>query len=205
MVQWMSNNDTAPPLSILQPESSKQVNEAIIVSNFGEGLPNLRPPVDEVGMFVAGPPFLARATETVIAVPSLQVFSTGLLVAVDVHLRAVDTPDSCRDELHKIMRDDGEPLPGRLHLAVTYPDGTVTQNLHKPKPAPGSPYRAALRHRASQSGPYWELSYWIRDLPSAGTVTLALEWPDREIDLNRFDIPGEAIDTAAAQVRRLWS
>ena len=139
-------------------------------------------------------------------VPDIQVYSTGLLVPLDIRLQENDTPGSCRVEILKLMHNDREPTFGRLHMALAYPDGTITQNLDKPEPPSlGSRYRAPLLEAAGQSGPRWQLAYWVRDLPTPGTTTLTIEWLNRDLNLTRFEISSEAIADAYDRIQYLWA
>jgi hypothetical protein len=170
------------------------------------GPPDYQPPHDEIAGSLTGPPYVAHGIRTAVIVPSIQVYSTGLLVPLDVRLQENATPGSCRTELLRLMHNDREPVFGRLHLALTYPDGTITQNLDKPEPPhPGSPYRAPLLQAAGQSGPRWQLAYWVRDLPTPGPTTLTLEWLNRDLNLTRFEIPSDAIAAAYDRIEYLWA
>ncbi|MFC4034766.1 hypothetical protein ACFO3J_25345 [Streptomyces polygonati] len=181
------------------------MNEGIIRIGPAGDPPGAQPPEDEIGAFVAGPPFICRGPSTAVIVPWIQVFSTGLLVMIDVRFRASATPESARLELRRIMHGDDEPMPGRLHVEIGYPDGTITRNLRGPeRPSPGSRQRSALRLGAMQSGPRWELVYWVRGLPTGGAAELRLGWPDRQVDFAGFGIPAAAVGAAVRRVRNPW-
>jgi hypothetical protein len=182
------------------------MNTGALILDSGDGPPDIHPPRNEVAGILTGPPYIVRGPVTAVIIPFVQVFSTGLLIEVSVRFRADDTPEEAQAELRRLMTHNYEPGERRLHIALRYPDGTVTQNLHTSEPSrPGSTYRAALLQHASSSGPQWKLGYWVRSRPTSGTVQLSVGWPAQQIGATDFTFTSADVTVAAARIRDPWA
>ena len=181
-------------------------NVGLVITHSADDPSNSRPPRDEIPGMAAGPPYVTRGPRTSVAIPYIQVFTTGLLIPLEVRFRAAVTPGDAESELRRLMRSDHRTGVDRLHLAVDYPDGTVTQNIDEPENRrPGSSYRSVLLQHAGSSGPTWALGYWIRWLPTAGTVGLTVRWPSQGVITARFELPSQAVQEAEARILDPWA
>jgi hypothetical protein len=167
---------------------------------------------------------LARTPNVAITVPTIQAFSTGCLINVDIVTRrqALSSDDFQALQLavfpHMITGvRAGQPLPDQLlRFGVRFAGGakatTVGQRLDRTQlpqdPPPGPHLSLLLPGMSMRSGDddagvmTWGL--WLWPSPPRERFELAVEWPVGGIELSIVELDGAAIAAAAQQVVSYW-
>ncbi|GAA3798201.1 hypothetical protein GCM10022226_16960 [Sphaerisporangium flaviroseum] len=182
------------------------------------------PPADEMGAVMVSGLILARTPNVAITVPTIQAFSIGCLINVDIVMRRQTlSPDDFQAlELsvfpHMItgVKAD-QPLPDQLlRFGVRFADGakatTVGQRLDRTQlpqdPPPGPQLSLLLPGMSLRSGDddagvtTWGL--WLWPSPPRERFELAVEWPVGGIELSIVELDGAAIVAAAQQAVPYW-
>lgn len=167
---------------------------------------------------------LARVPNVAITVPTLQAFSTGCLINVDIVTRrhTLSPEDFQALQLsvfpHMVtgVKAD-QPLPDQLlRFGVRFADGakatTVGQNLDRTHlqqdPPPGPQLTSLLPGMSMRAGDEdagvmtWGL--WLWPSPPRERFELAVEWPVGGVGLSIVELDGAAIATAAQQAVPYW-
>jgi hypothetical protein len=105
----------------------------------------------------------------------------------------------------------GSPAGGELpddvlRFGVEFADGRRATNLgHRDRTAE-SPPAITLNPRdgSGGGGRSFDFGYWVFPLPPPGTLTFAVEWPARGIELTRHEVDAAPILAAAAKSEQLW-
>ncbi|MEV4804356.1 hypothetical protein AB0K18_30510 [Nonomuraea sp. NPDC049421] len=177
-----------------------------------------------MGGVMAGGQVLARTPNVAIMVPTIQAFSTGCLINVDVVTRRRTlSPDDFRalqlGALPHMITGvrAGQPLPDQLlRFGVRFADGakatTVGQRLDRARlpqdPPPGPHLSLLLPGMSIRSGDddtgvmTWGL--WLWPSPPRERFEFAVEWPVGGIGLSIVELDGGAIAAAAQQAVSYW-
>ncbi|GAA3703963.1 hypothetical protein GCM10022224_082000 [Nonomuraea antimicrobica] len=167
---------------------------------------------------------LARTPNVAITLPTIQAFSTGCLINVDIVTRrqALSPDDFQALQLsvfpHMIIgvRADG-PLPGQLlRFGVRFADGakatTVGQRLDRTQlpqtPPPGPQLSLLLPGMSMRSGDedadVLTMGLWLWPSPPRESFEFAVEWPVGGIELSIVELDGAAIADAAQHAAPYW-
>ncbi|WP_344891259.1 hypothetical protein [Nonomuraea antimicrobica] len=182
------------------------------------------PPADEMGAVMVSRLALARTPNVAITLPTIQAFSTGCLINVDIVTRrqALSPDDFQALQLsvfpHMIIgvRADG-PLPGQLlRFGVRFADGakatTVGQRLDRTQlpqtPPPGPQLSLLLPGMSMRSGDedadVLTMGLWLWPSPPRESFEFAVEWPVGGIELSIVELDGAAIADAAQHAAPYW-
>ncbi|SPL88251.1 unnamed protein product [[Actinomadura] parvosata subsp. kistnae] len=167
---------------------------------------------------------LARTSNVAITVPTIQAFSTGCLINVDIVTRRQTlSPDDFQALQLSVFPHlitgvkAGQPLPDQLlRFGVRFADGakatTVGQRLDRTQlpqdPPPGPQLSLLLPSMSIRSGEEdagvttWGL--WLWPSPPPQRFELAVEWPVGGIELSMVELDGAAIAAAAQQAILYW-
>lgn len=168
---------------------------------------------------------LARSPNVAITLSTIQAFSTGCLINVDIVTRRQTlSPDDFQTlQLsvfpHMItgLRAD-QPLPDQLlRFGVRFADGakatTVGQRLDRTQlpqdPPPGPQLSLLLPGISMRSGDEEDagvmtMGLWLWPSPPPESFELAVEWPVGGIQLSIVELDGTAIAAAARQAVPYW-
>ncbi|MDF5757999.1 hypothetical protein [Spongiactinospora sp. TRM90649] len=167
---------------------------------------------------------LARTPNVAITLPTIQAFSNGCLVNVDlVTRRRTLSPDdfqalqlSVFPQMIAAVRAD-RPLPDQLlRFGVRFADGakatTVGQRLDRtrfPQDPPPAPHLSLLfpgmsMRSGDEDAGVKTMGLWLWPLPPEESFEFAVEWPIGGIDLNIVELDGAAIAAAARQAVSYW-
>ena len=167
---------------------------------------------------------LARTPNVVITVPTIQAFSTGCLINVDIVTRRGNlSPDDFRSLQLSVfphmvtgVKAD-QPLPDRLlRFGVRFADGakatTVGRRWDRTRlpqdPPPGPQLSLLLPGVSMRSGDEdaavttWGL--WLWPSPPRERFELGVEWPVGGVELSIAELDGAAIATTARQAVPYW-
>ncbi|MEU4232603.1 hypothetical protein AB0F17_50620 [Nonomuraea sp. NPDC026600] len=167
---------------------------------------------------------LARTPNVAITLPTIQAFSTGCLINVDIVTRRQTlSPDdfqalqlSVFPHMITGVRAD-QPLPDQLlRFGVRFADGakatTVGQRLDRTQlpqdPPPGPQLSLLLPGMSMRSGDedagVMTMGLWLWPSPPRESFELAVEWPVGGIELSIVELDGVAIAAAAQQAVPYW-
>lgn len=173
------------------------------------------PPANEVPAVVSVRQVLTRGPGVALSLLGARVFSTGVLLELDVRLQRRPTPEQAAG-LHEFLR----PLPGegddhRLVVTVTFADGRSVQledlrsrvwtpereaRLADPNelvlwPTPGS---------SAQMGHARSVALWLGPLPPPGPVVLGWSWPALGVPAGEVVLDGTELTLAGRSAEVLW-
>lgn len=181
------------------------------------------PPAPEMGALMVSGLALSRNPNVAITLPTIQAFSTGCLMSVNIVMRR-----------HTLSRDDFQALQisvfphmitgvsaGRLpdnllRFGVRFADGskatTVGQRFDRtqlPQDTPPGPRLSLLfggvsMRSGDEDAGVITTELWLWPLPPRETFELGVEWPVGGIDLSFVDLDGAAIVSAAQQSVPYW-
>lgn len=177
------------------------------------------PPSGELPAVISVGRFLQRSPRLVMAVKSVEVFTTGCVLELvwtvrrgsetDAQWAAVTEQCFNRPAFRHGARRDGD---GELRFGVGYPDGRkATENGMQPwGPDETGPDGPVLMPAGGGGGggSDEELSYsgkfWVWPFPSDGDLRVVAQWRDRGMDEASVPISGAALTAARKGVRKYW-
>jgi hypothetical protein len=172
------------------------------------------PPQDELGVCLPVSRVLGRSDRAVIALKSITVHSTGMLLELVAVARGLRQAEANGLFHQQHLADPEEGLPdGFIRVGLEYGDGTRVSNLDRrhlwqSDQEPDGPvlYQASGGGgQTGRGGVSMSPAYWLWPLPPAGSLDLAVEWPALGIKLSRTQFEGDAIAGTAQRARSLWS
>lgn len=176
-------------------------------------------PRNELGAPVPLRLVLGRTDQVAIAVVGVTAFSTGVTLTLAIRSRSLRGDENLDPEPavfpfgHPAMRRQlaGELPPELLRFGVQFADGskatTVDGGRWGPGVAPGKSAPAGPILSSSGGGGgegEWDADYWLWPLPPPGTLTFAVEWPSKGIELTMQEVDAGPILEAAATSEALW-
>ncbi len=177
------------------------------------------PPSDELPAVVSVGQFLQRTPTLVMAIKSVEVFTTGCVIELVWTVRRGSETDTewalvteqCfnRPAFRHGARDDGD---GGLRFGVGYPDGRkASENGMRPwSPEEAGPDGPVIMPAGGGggAGSDEELSYsakfWVWPLSSGGDLQVVARWPERGMNECSVPVSGEALAAAAGGIRKFW-
>jgi hypothetical protein len=177
------------------------------------------PPSDELPAVVSVGRFLQRTPRLVMAVKSVEVFTTGCVIELvwtvrrgsetDAEWAAVTEQCFNRPSFRRGAKDDGD---GGLRFGVGYADGRkATEDGMRPwGPEETAPEGPVLMQAGGGggAGSDEELSFsgkwWLWPLPSDGDLRVVARWPDRGMDESSVLISGAALTAPGGEIQRYW-
>ncbi|MBF8194402.1 hypothetical protein ITP53_53855 [Nonomuraea sp. K274] len=186
------------------------------------GLPGwYAPPAEETGTVMVSDLVLARTPDVAITVPTIQAFSTGCLMNVNIALRRRTRPADGFRALqmavfpHMSTGAGAGRLPDDLlRFGVRFADGTkattVGQRFEPPprEPPPGPRLSWLLGGISQRSGDedagIIAVGLWLWPSPPMETFELAVEWPVGGVELSFAELDGSAIAAAARRSVPYW-
>ncbi|MFD9946863.1 hypothetical protein ACFWYW_00380 [Nonomuraea sp. NPDC059023] len=179
------------------------------------------PPAQERGAVLVSDLVLARTQNVAMIVQTIQAFSTGCLINVDVITRLSADDSTLTRAIYQHMATGvkaGAPLPDDLlRFGVRFADGskatTVGQRVGKryppsSAPPPGPQVSWLLPGMSMRSGPddsgVIVAGLWLWPLPPAEPFELAVEWPAGGVELAFAEVDGAAITSAAGRSLPYW-
>jgi hypothetical protein len=182
------------------------------------------PPAEEMCAVMVSGLTLARTPNVAITLPTIQAFSTGCLINVDIVTRRQTlSPDdfqalqlSVFPHMITAVRSD-RPLPDQLlRFGVRFANGakatTVGQRLDRTQlpqdPPPGPQLSLLFPGMSMRSGDedagVMTIGLWLWPSPPRESFELAVEWPIGGIELSIVELDGAAIAAAAQQAVPYW-
>ncbi len=157
---------------------------------------------------------VARTETVAVCVRRLSAYPTGF----ELELVTMSSPDS--DALDpglfgpgamrpRFGRDDQGIPEGMLRFGVQFADGSKATNTAMSAGPPdfeGEPACPVLRtHGGGGGGGGWRQTMWVWPLPSAGPLTIVVEWPAAAIPLTRHELDAQLILDAAKRAQVIFS
>jgi hypothetical protein len=182
------------------------------------------PPADEMGATMVSGLVLARTPNVAITLPTIQAFSNGCLMNVNIVMRQHTTMapadfQALQLSLYPPMITGvsaGRLPDNLLRFGVRYADGTkavtVGQRIDRsqiPQDPPSSPRLSwllggiSMRSGDDDAGVNI-MGLWLWPLPPQETFELAVEWPAGGVKLSIVNLDGAAIAGAAQQPLPYW-
>jgi hypothetical protein len=180
------------------------------------------PPAEEMGATVISRLVLARTPNVAMTLPTIEAFSTGCLINVDIAMRrqTLSSDDFQALQLsvfpHMITGLGAGQLPDQLlRFGVRFADGTkattVGQRLdltELPQDPPPGPRLSMLPDMSLRSGDedadVTIVGLWLWPSPPRDGFEFAVEWPSGGIELTIVELDGAAIADAAQQAIPYW-
>jgi hypothetical protein len=181
------------------------------------------PSAEEMGAVMVSGLVLARTPNVVITVPTIQAFSVGCLLNVDIVMRRHTMPLDDFQALqlsvypHMIRGVSAGRLPDELlRFGVRFADGakatTVGQRFDRTQlpqdPPPGPRLSWLLGGMSMRSGDedagVIPMGLWLWPSPPREIFELGVEWPAGGVELSIVDLDGAAIASAAHQSAPYW-
>lgn len=168
---------------------------------------------------------LARTPNVAMTLSTIQAFSAGCLISVDiVTRRRALSPDQFEalqlsvfpQLIHGLKAD--RPLPERLlRFGVRFADGakatTIGQTLDRtrlPEDPPAGPQLSlqlpgmSMRSGDDEEAGLMTMGLWLWPLPPRESFEFAVEWPVAGIEVSIIELDGAAIAAAAQQAVPYW-
>ena len=176
-------------------------------------------PRNELGAPVPLRLVLAQTDHVAVALVGATAYSTGvaLTLAVRSRRRATEDVDAFHDDPfgfpfgHPLGRrhQSGELPPEILRFGVQFSDGRKATTVGGMVPWAGDAEEAPagpVLHQGGGGGGNgdYESEFWLWPLPPPGSVTFAVEWPAREIELTKHEVDASAFIEASKQSEALW-
>jgi hypothetical protein len=182
------------------------------------------PPADEMGAMLVSGLVLARTPNVAITLPTIQAFSNGCLMNVNIVMRQHTTmpPDDFQAlqlSVYPLMVTgvSAGRLPDKLlRFGVRFANGTkattVGQRIDRsqiPQDPPSGPRLSwllggmSMRSGDDDAGVN-VMGLWLWPLPPQETFELAVEWPAGSVALSIVNLDGAAIVSAAQQSLPYW-
>lgn len=167
------------------------------------------PPENEIGVALPTRLALYRSDQIAVVIQELVAYTTGFEIAVSTRLRTgflAPGPGMFNGPLQP-----GKPLPAELfRFGIEFADGTRGSNLargamtaRKPDdPPPAGPL--LMPRGGGGGGNRYDFRYWIWPLPPPGPITLACEWPAKDVPLTTKQLDATPILDAAQRSEKLW-
>jgi len=177
--------------------------------------PWLHAPRNELGAVVPLRLVLGRTDLVAVALIGATAYTTGVELTLAVRWRpSADERDMYDDPFeppfgHPRRRGAGELDPEVLRFGVQFSDGRKATTLGYSFP----PLRDA---EAEPSGPLlvpggagggdgvWDSEFWLWPLPPPGTLTFAIEWPAKGIELTKHEVDAAPFVEASSLSEKLW-
>lgn len=178
-----------------------------------ERTPSFEPPGDELPALFAVSEVLGRGDDVVIALTGAHVYSDGVELLVDRHLRR-GSRDAREWQLAQ-MDFTGHWGPAtngaeRLRWGLVLGDGErvfADGHFGVPEPGPTGGYTVRLTGGGgSGAGEGYSMheGLWLHPLPPEGPLELVLQWPAFGVEESRVIVDGGQLRALAASVRPLW-
>jgi hypothetical protein len=181
------------------------------------------PPAEEMGAILVSRLKLAHSVNVAIIVPTIQVFSTGCLINVDIAMRRHTLSPDGFEALQRSMffplitTPEVGQLPDQLlRFGVRFADGTKATTVGQrfgrrslPQDPPPGPQLSLLLPGVSarsddEDSSVTTMGLWLWPSPPRDTFEFAVEWPAGGIELSIVRLDGAAIVDAAHQVIPYW-
>ncbi|SDP33530.1 hypothetical protein SAMN04487788_3097 [Microbacterium testaceum StLB037] len=178
-----------------------------------ERTPSFEPSADELPAPFAVSEVIARGENLVIALTGVRIFSDGVELLTERHLRRGTADERGWREMHGMFAEHWgrAPLtPERLRWGLVLGDGTrLFAEDRFGAPADGVDGGASVRvNGGSGSGDDHRYTMrsqlWLHPLPPEGPLELVVQWPAFGIPESRVILDGGAMSALAASVRPLW-
>jgi len=166
--------------------------------------PWFAPPENELGVSVPVRLLLARTDAFALGLADVVAYSTGfsLRLALRLHPRSEIEPRVLMPQLHGFGPPSGDD---QLRFGVEFSDGRKATNLGRRPPHEQEPEISLVSAGGGGGGGRsFNVGYWVYPLPSPGSVTVAVEWPSRNVRETRHELDGDAIIEAGAGSEQLW-
>lgn len=168
------------------------------------------PPTDQYPSRVAVREFIASTPGTVVTISHIDVYSTGILIAVEWEVRRLDeTVNEWQATIH-LGGHYGRGTASALRFGLALSDGTVvTTSDSFPSDGKTAPEGWSLQDRSGGGGGdgrrYSGTSgLWLWPLPPAGPIELVAEWGDRGVPESRLVLDGSLLLAEVGNIRSLW-
>ncbi|MFI6498344.1 hypothetical protein [Nonomuraea typhae] len=182
------------------------------------------PPPDEMGAVIVSGLLLARTPNVVLILPTIEAFSGGCLLNVDIvtrrHTMSPGEYETLQTGLHLPLitgASAGKPLPDNLlRFGVRFADGTKTTTVGQrfdrlrlqQDPPPPPRLTLLIGSFSMRSGPEDDnvstMRLWLWPLPPPEVFELAAEWPAAGVELTLAQLDGAAIGAGARQAAPYW-
>lgn len=183
-----------------------------------EPKPWWRAPSNELGAPVPLRLVLARTDQIGVAVVGMTAYTTGFSLTLAARWRSTVGEDALDPEMYMLgLRamqrwPGGELPPELLRFGVQFADGRKATTL-----GADTPWRlGSVEDEEEPSGPIlspsggggggreWDQEYWLWPLPPPGTLTFAIEWPSKGIELSMREVDAGLIIDASKSSEVLW-
>jgi hypothetical protein len=193
----------APPFEIPQPP------------------PWLQAPRNELGVVVPLRVVLARTDQAAVAVVGVTAYTTGVSLRLALRWRSRPGEEGFDEAMLGMPFGQGaipQPLGGELppellRFGVQFADGRKATTLGA---SVAWGVVAAAGEEKEPRGPIlssssggggegeWTAEYWLWPLPPPGTLTFAIEWPSKGIELSLLEVDAAPIIDASKSSEVLW-
>lgn len=166
--------------------------------------PWFAPPENELGVSVPVRLLLARTDAFALGLADVVAYSTGfsLRLALRLHPRSEIEPRVLMPQLHGFGPPSGDD---QLRFGVEFSDGRKATNLGRRPPHEQEPEISLVSAGGGGGGGRsFNVGYWVYPLPSPGPLTVAAEWPSRNMRETRHELDGDTIIEAGGRSEQLW-
>jgi hypothetical protein len=167
--------------------------------------PWFAPPENEFGVSVPIRLVLARTDDLALGLGNVVAYSTGfsLRLALRLHPKSTLEPRILMPQLHGFGPRGADD---QLRFGVEFSDGRKATNLGARRPPHEQEPEISLvpSGGAGGGGRSFNVGYWVYPLPPPGSVTLAVEWPARNVREQRYELDATPIAEAGAGSEQLW-
>lgn len=175
--------------------------------------PSFEPSADELPVLFAVSEVIARGENVVIALTGVRVFSDGIELLIERHLRRGSIDEGDWRQVHGMFAEHwgrGALAPDRLRWGLVLGDGTrLFAEDRFGAPFDADPDRHTMRvNGGSGSGDDDRYTMrnplWVHPLPPEGPLELVVQWPAFGIGESRVVLDGGRIAALAPSVKPLW-
>ncbi|HJP73068.1 MAG TPA: hypothetical protein VJ914_02295 [Pseudonocardiaceae bacterium] len=169
-------------------------------------LPEWTGPPKMVGGHVAGPRFIARSANVVVAIRQVLAYPNGVEINIEAHAFGPSADGS--SPVRGPSSADGAFFNHQPRFAVGFADGTevVLDDEYWLRGGRGPTLMVSKAERGSGGPDNHEdanLALWLWPLPPAGPLTLTCTWERRGLDASTV-LDGNAIRAAAEHAIPFW-
>ena len=194
-----------PPLPPERPEPPLEIPEPE---------PWWSAPSNELGAPVPLRVVLAQTDQVAVAVVGLAAYTTGFSLMLGFRWRRPRSGEDLYREMEfpfgrlAMQRPLGREIPPELcRFGVQFADGRKATTLGAQTPwRTGENPPGPILSPESGGGDdrEWNQRYWIWPLPPPGTLTFAIEWPSKGIELSMKEVDADLIIDASKSSEVLW-
>lgn len=178
----------------------------------------LSPPLDMIPGIADVQLTLGRSESTVVFVPVIRAFPSGLDITLSVRCRGpVRSQELSRNlvqDLHHRADRDTAWQARRLKWGFEFADGRRVTNLdmdarsnrmfHRGQADPATDSPVLLSCGGGGGDRSWDMDYWLWPLPPPGRFRIVCQWVDQGITQTVQDLDAQLLLEAADRARPIW-